>query len=103
MSHTGAARSGVDNLTKTLAVEWAKHGFRINAIAPGIIKSTGLDQYPPDFLKGITDKIPMKRLGTIDEVAYSTLFLSSPMAEYISGQTLYIDGAMSLWGDLWEI
>lgn len=103
MSHTGAARAGVDNLTKTLAVEWATHHIRINAIAPGIIFSSGLDQYPPDLLKGITDRIPLKRLGTTDEVANLTLFLASDMAGFITGETVYIDGGQRLWGDVWEI
>ncbi len=103
MSHTGAARAGVDNLTKTLAVEWATHHVRINAVAPGIIQSTGLDQYPPDFLKGIQSKIPMKRTGTVDEVAYLAGFLASPMAGFITGETIYVDGGQRLWGDMWEI
>lgn len=103
MSHTGAARAGVDNLTKSLAVEWATHNIRVNAIAPGIIQSSGLENYPPEFLQGITNKIPAKRLGTTQEVAYSTLFLSSYMANYITGETLYIDGGQKLWGNIWEI
>lgn len=103
MAHTGAARAGVSNLSKSLSVEWATHNIQVNAIAPGIIRSTGLDQYPPDFLKGITSKIPMKRLGEIHEVAYLALFMSSPFAEYMTGQTVYLDGGQSLWGDMWEI
>lgn len=103
MTHTGAARAGVDNLTKSLAVEWSRYGVQINAIAPGIIKSTGLENYPPDFLKGIEDSIPAKRLGTTDEVAWLTLFLCSPMAQYITGETVYIDGGQRLWGDLWKM
>jgi len=103
MAHTGAARAGVENLTKSLAVEWATHNIRINAIAPGIILSSGLDQYPPGFLKGINSKIPMKRMGTMDEVAYLATFLASPMASYITGETVYVDGGQRLWGDIWEI
>jgi citronellol/citronellal dehydrogenase len=103
MAHTGAARAGVDNLTKSLAVEWAPHHIKINSVAPGIIKSTGLDQYPPEFLKGIESRIPMKRLGTIDEVANVALYLSSPLSDYITGQTIYIDGGQSLWGSVWEV
>ena len=103
MAHTGAARAGVDNLTKTLAVEWSPYQVRINAVAPGIIKSSGLEQYPPDILKGISDKIPLKRLGSTDEVAYLTLFLASPMANFITGETVYIDGGQRLWGDMWEM
>ena len=103
MSHTGAARAGVDNLTKTLAIEWATHQIRVNAVAPGIIHSSGLENYPPELLKGISDKIPLKRLGTTEEVANLSLFLASPMATFITGETVYIDGGQRLWGDMWEI
>lgn len=103
MAHTGAARAGVDNLTKTLAVEWSRFNIQVNAVAPGIIKSTGLEQYPPEFLKGIEDIIPAKRLGTIEEVAYLTLFLCSPMAKFITGETVYIDGGQRLWGDMFKM
>lgn len=103
MVHTGAARAGVENLTMTLAVEWSKHNIQLNAVAPGIIKSTGLDQYPQEFLKGIEESIPAKRLGTIEEVAYITLFLCSPMARFITGETVYVDGGQRLWGDLFKM
>lgn len=103
MSHTGAARAGVDNLTKTLSVEWSRHKIRVNAVAPGIIFSSGLENYPPDLLKGIEEKIPLKRLGTTDEIAHATLFLASDMAGFITGETLYVDGGQRLWGDMWEM
>jgi citronellol/citronellal dehydrogenase len=98
MAHTGAARAGVDNLTKTLAVEWSKYQIRVNAIAPGIIQSTGLDQYPAEILQGLADTIPAKRLGGVDEVAYLAAFLLSPFASYITGETIYIDGGQRLHG-----
>ncbi len=103
MSHTGAARAGVDNLTKSLAVEWSRFQIRVNAIAPGIINSSGLDQYPPQLLNNINANIPLKRTGTCEEVAYPVLFLASPMGSYITGETIYVDGGMRLWGDLWEM
>lgn len=103
MAHTGAARAGVENLSMSLAVEWSKYNIQVNAVAPGIIKSTGLDQYPPEFLKDIEVAIPAKRLGTIDEVAYIALFLCSPMARFITGETVYVDGGQRLWGDLWKM
>lgn len=103
MAHTGAARAGVDNLTKTLAVEWSRYNIQMNAVAPGIIQSTGLENYPPEFLQGIEASIPAKRLGTIDEVAYLTIFLCTPMARYITGETIYIDGGQRLWGDLFKL
>lgn len=103
MAHTGAARAGVDNLTKSLAVEWSKHAIQVNAIAPGIIQSTGLDNYPPEMLQGIADTIPMKRLGTTEEVAWLSTFLLSPMAAYITGETIYIDGGQRLWGSIFQL
>ena len=102
MVHTGAARAGVDNMTKTLAIEWVRYNIRVNAIAPGIIRSSGMDTYPPAILKGIEKSIPNNRMGTMDEVAWPVLFLSSPMATYISGETLYVDAGNRLWGDQWQ-
>lgn len=102
MVHTGAARAGVDNMTKTLAIEWVRFNIRVNAIAPGIIRSSGMDTYPPAILKGIEKSIPNHRMGTVEEVAYPILFLSSPMASYISGETLYVDAGNRLWGDQWQ-
>jgi citronellol/citronellal dehydrogenase len=103
MAHTGAARAGVENLTMTLAVEWAQFGILVNAVAPGIILSSGTAQYPPQLLeRGITET-PLKRAGTIDEVAASILFLASPAAQFITGTTLRIDGGQALWGHTWEI
>lgn len=103
MSHTGAARAGVDNLTKSLAVEWVRFNIQVNAIAPGIIASSGLEQYPEEFIKNITDAIPGGEMGTTEEIAWPTLFLSSPMASYINGETIYVDAGNRLWGDQWKV
>src|SRR5690625_2549657 len=98
MAHTGAARAGVDNLTKTLAVEWAQFGIRVNAVAPGVIKTTGTRQYGDGLLDSSKKACPMKRLGTPEEVAHLVNYLASRYADYITGQTFYIDGGASLWG-----
>ena len=103
MVHTGAARAGVDNLTKTLAVEWSKYNIRINAVAPGIIQSTGLKNYPPKLLEGLAENIPLKRLGTVEEVGWLTLFLAGPMAAFLTGETVYLDGGQRLWGDIFKL
>ena len=103
MAHTGAARAGVENLTMSLAVEWSQFGILVNAVAPGVIISSGTKQYPPEILARGIRGTPLKRAGTVDEVAASIVFLASPAAQYITGATLRIDGAQSLWGDNWEL
>ncbi len=100
MGHSGAARAGVDNLTKTAAVEWAKSGVRVNAVAPGWIMSSGMDTYQGDFAKHVipmlASKAPLKRMGTESEVSSVICFLLSQGAAYVSGVTVRIDGAASL-------
>jgi len=103
MAHTGAARAGVDNLTKSLAVEWSQFDVRVNAVAPGIIRSSGTEQYPPELLAASIARTPQQRPGTVEETAHSIVYLASPAAAFITGVTLYIDGGQSLWGDSWPI
>lgn len=99
MAHTGAARAGVVNLTRTLAVEWASAGVRINAVAPGYILSSGLRNYPKTIQQmaaRVMPKNPSARLGTESEVAAAVTFLLTPAAAYINGATLPVDGGASL-------
>jgi citronellol/citronellal dehydrogenase len=103
MSHTGAARAGVENLTMSLAVEWAQFDVRVNAVAPGIIRSAGIDQYPPELVEQGVARTPQKRLGTVEETAHAIVFLASPAALFITGASLRIDGGAALWGDIWQI
>ncbi|HEY3804180.1 MAG TPA: SDR family oxidoreductase [Kofleriaceae bacterium] len=103
MVHTGAARAGVENMTMTLAVEWAQFGILVNAVAPGIIASSGTKQYPPELLERGVRETPLKRVGTIEEVAAAIIFLASPAAQFITGATLRLDGGQALWGHTWEI
>jgi citronellol/citronellal dehydrogenase len=103
MVHTGAARAGVDNMTKTLAVEWASLGIRINACAPGTIRSSGTAQYGEGTLELSRRATPLKRLGTVEEVSRVIVFLASDQNDFVTGATYYIDGGGSLWGDVWPI
>lgn len=99
MGHSGAARAGVDNLTKTAAIEWAKSGVRVNAVAPGWIMSSGMDSYQGAFramIPMLADKVPLKRMGTESEVSSVACFLLSEAAAFVSGVTIRIDGAASL-------
>ncbi len=103
MVHTGAARAGVQNMTKTLAVEWACHGIRVNCVAPGVIKTSGTAQYPDEFLEAARKSIPLKRLGGEEEVSHLIVYLCSRVADYVTGQTFLIDGGQSLWSSPWDI
>lgn len=100
MAHTGAARAGVQNMTKTLAVEWGRYGVRVNSVAPGTIDSSGLDSYDDmyqDFIRGYAKNNQTFRLGTEQEIAASIVFLASPGASFITGQCLWADGGESLY------
>jgi citronellol/citronellal dehydrogenase len=103
MIHTGAARAGVENMTKTLSIEWAVHNIQVNAVAPGIIRTTGTDQYPPELLEASRKKTPMRRLGSAGEVAQLIVYLACEAAWFVTGECWYIDGGAHLWGDIWTI
>ncbi|MEP1329105.1 SDR family oxidoreductase [Pseudophaeobacter sp.] len=96
-SHVCAAKAGVDQITRTLSMEWGLEGIRINSVVPGFIDGTeGAKRLAPspEVLKGLTRSIPLGRLGDCDDVANACLFLGSDMASYISGTVLAVDGAL---------
>ena len=109
-AHSGAARAGVVNLTKSLAYYWARHGVTINALAPGSVATAGLreEEYShaeqSDYEKVQIKDIPTHRLAEPDEVAAIVLFLCSPAARYINGATIVADGALYLenWTPMWD-
>lgn len=96
MAHSGAARAGMMNFTETAACEWGPNNVRVNAVAPGWIASSGMDNYPPEFapiVRGLKKSVPLGRLGTESETSAAIVFLLSPAAAFISGSTLRVDGA----------
>lgn len=96
MGHSGAARAGMVSFTETAAAEWACKGVRVNAVAPGYIASSGMDNYPVEMapmIREMAKTIPAGRFGTEAETAAGIVFLLSPGASFISGTTLRIDGA----------
>lgn len=99
MGHSGAARAGVDNLTKTASVEWGKSGVRVNAVAPGWILSSGMDTYSGPvaefIIPNLSGNVPLQRMGTESEVSSAIVYLLSDAAAFVSGVTLRIDGAAS--------
>jgi citronellol/citronellal dehydrogenase len=99
MGHSGAARAGMVNLTKTAAYEWAFCKVRVNAVAPGYVASSGLDNYqgPVRALLGsIQEHVPLRRLATEAEISAAICFLLSPAAAFITGTTLAVDGGAPL-------
>ncbi|MEQ9544618.1 MAG: SDR family oxidoreductase [Marinobacter sp.] len=104
MGHSGAARAGMVNFTQTAAVEWGTSGVRVNAVAPGWIASSGMDNYPEhmkQWIRNLGDNVPLKRMGTEAEVSAAICFLLSPGAAFVSGDCLRIDGAASQGGRVW--
>ena len=95
--HSAAAKAGVMSLTQTLAVEWAPHGIRVNAVAPGpIAASPGAARQlwsTSEAIERITAMIPGRRWGTPEQVADAVAFLVAPQTTFITGETLTIDGA----------
>lgn len=98
--HVSAAKAGVDALTRNLAVEWGRHGIRVNAIAPGPIEETeGMRRLvPAEAREQMRRRIPLQRFGCIADIAHSAVFLCSAAASFINGAVLVVDGGQWLNG-----
>jgi 3-oxoacyl-[acyl-carrier protein] reductase len=93
-SNYAAAKAGIMGFTKSLAREVGVRGITVNAIAPGFIQTDMTDKLPEDQKVALASQIPMARLGTVDEIAQSVLFLASESGSYITAQTLHVNGGM---------
>jgi peroxisomal 2,4-dienoyl-CoA reductase len=96
--HVSAAKAGVDALTRNLAVEWGRHGIRVNAIAPGPIEDTeGMKRLVPEPIKERLKKsIPLRRFGRIEDIEKAAVFLCSDAASFVNGVVLVVDGGQWL-------
>jgi citronellol/citronellal dehydrogenase len=105
MGHSGAARAGVVNLTKTAAFEWGPCGIRTNTVAPGWIASSGFDTYDEQtqsMIPHLKEHVPLRRIATEAEVAAVITFLLSPASAYINGETIKINGGADTGGSLFN-
>jgi NAD(P)-dependent dehydrogenase (short-subunit alcohol dehydrogenase family) len=93
----GVSKAGIIQMTRMLAIEWASHGIRVNAIAPGTVETPSRAPFlaDPASRKMMLSRIPLGRFGTIDDVAAAAAYLASPGASYITGQTLLLDGGLT--------
>ena len=98
---TSAARAGVIAFSEKASVEWAPLGIRINCVAPGVIRTEGWDVYSEEVQSCYSQANPLMRSGDAWEVAEAIVFLSSPAASFISGETLVVDGGGRHWGEVW--
>jgi len=100
-AHVCAAKAGVDMLTRTLAMEWGGDGIRVNSIVPGPIEGTeGIRRLAPNDAERarMTERVPLRRYGSLDDIAGIAMVLSSPLGAYITGVVLPVDGGISLSG-----
>jgi len=91
-----ATKAGLIGLTRTLAIEWAKYGVTVNAIAPGFIQTSMTAAIPDEIKKGAVTRIPVARLGEPIDIARVYLFLASPETSFLTGQLLVVDGGQTL-------
>ncbi|TLS37455.1 SDR family NAD(P)-dependent oxidoreductase [Pseudalkalibacillus caeni] len=96
----GATKAGLIQMTKTLSYEWAKYGININAIGPWYFKTPLTEKLLADekYLQEILDVTPMKRVGELKDLVGAAVFLSSEASNYVTGQTLFVDGGMTVYG-----
>jgi 3-oxoacyl-[acyl-carrier protein] reductase len=91
-THYGATKAGQLGFMRTACMELAKYGITVNAVLPGNILTEGLQELGPDYEKSMAASIPLKRLGTVEDIGHAALFLATKEAGYITGQTIIVDG-----------
>ena len=102
MVHSGAARAAVENMMRTLSVEWARFGIRTCAVAAGQFDTETLrTKYPREVVEAVPRTVPIGRLGTEEEMAWLIAYLASPAGDFFSGTTITIDGARDNWFGPW--
>ena len=102
-AHSCAARAGVVHVSKTVAIEWAPLRIRVNCLAPGMIATSGLNNYPSEMLERLGKGNPMRAMGDVWDIAEGVVFLTAPTAKFVTGELLHINGGSHLWGQSWPL
>jgi NAD(P)-dependent dehydrogenase (short-subunit alcohol dehydrogenase family) len=100
-THSAAARAGVVYVSKSVSVEWAPLNIRVNCVSPGAIASNGLRNYPREAAEKFKYGNPMRRAGNVWDIAEACAYLGSPAGEFITGETLAVDGGYQMLGEVW--
>jgi citronellol/citronellal dehydrogenase len=103
VAHTCAARAGVIYVSKTVAIEWAPLGIRINCVAPGAIATEGMEVYPEEARQALPKTNLMKRFGDVRDIADAVCYLAGPSGAFMTGEVVTVDGGNQVWGDQWTI
>jgi len=103
VAHTCAARAGVVHLSKTVAIEWAPLGIRVNCIAPGAIATEGMQVYSQEAREQLPKTNLMKRFGDVRDIADAVCYLAGPSGAFMTGEVVTVDGGNQIWGDQWTI
>jgi citronellol/citronellal dehydrogenase len=102
MAHSGAARAAVENMMRTLSIEWARFNIKLCAVAAGQFDTEVLrTKYPPQVSESVPRTVPLQRLGTPEEMAWMIAYLASPAGDFLSGCVMTIDGARDNWFGAW--
>src|SRR3954447_25766892 len=102
MVHSGAARAAVENMMRTLSIEWARFNVRLCAVAAGQFDTETLrTKYPQPVVENVHRTVPLQRLGSEEEMAWLVAYLASPAGDFYSGTTITIDGARDNWAGPW--
>jgi len=102
VAHTCAARAGVIYLSKSVAVEWAPLGIRVNCVSPGSIATEGLNVYPPGAAEQFGNANPLRTLGDAYDIAQAVVYAGAARTgKFVSGEVLVVDGGNQMWGDVW--
>ncbi len=103
VAHSAATRAAIVNLTRTLAIEWAPNGIRLNCVAPGITATEGMEVYSDEARAELPRSNLMRRFGTVREVADAVCYLAGPAGSFTTGEVIAVDGGNHIWGDQWTI